>query len=314
MHYLASRFVEGETLADQLERDGPVPPQLVRIAAELGTGLDALHEAGLVHRDIKPSNVMLGADGAALTDFGLARGLADSVLTAPGRVVGTLDYLAPEVIRGQTAGPAADIYALGCLLYECVCGSPPFGSRPFAEAAAAHLTEEPDPCGIRDDLPLAFWDALRHGLAKDPADRPPTATRLRAHDPRLSEDELARRARRRAGRRSGRPARSAAPRLPRACGSWRRRSTQPPGRSRRRRSRSGFSVASATNRRTSRSGVVAPRSQRETVIGSTSTSGQLPLLPPPSRPEPHDPPAELGLCVMRHRQHYNRRSLIFTRP
>jgi eukaryotic-like serine/threonine-protein kinase len=120
---------------------------------------------------------MLGADGAALTDFGLARGLADSVLTAPGRVVGTLDYLAPEVIRGEPASPAADIYSLGCLLYECVCGSPPFGSRPFAEAAVAHLSEEPpDPCGLRTDLPLALWDALRHGLAKAPADRPPTAT------------------------------------------------------------------------------------------------------------------------------------------
>jgi serine/threonine-protein kinase len=178
LQYLASRFVDGETLADRLRRDGPLPrSELVRLAAELGTGLDTLHEAGLVHRDVKPSNVMLGADGAALTDFGLARGLADSVLTAPGRVVGTLDYLAPEVIRGETAGPAADIYALGCLLYECVCGRPPFGSKPFAEAAAAHLSEEPlDPCQTRDDLPPAFWDALRHGLAKDPADRPPTAT------------------------------------------------------------------------------------------------------------------------------------------
>lgn len=178
LHYLASRFVEGETLADRLERDGPLPlPDLARLAAELATGLDTLHEAGLVHRDVKPSNVMLGPDGAALTDFGLARGIADSVLTAPGRVVGTLDYLAPEVIRGQPAGPPADIYALGCLLYECVCSRPPFGSRPFAEAAVAHLSEEPlDPCGLRDDLPPAFWDALRFGLAKDPADRPPTAT------------------------------------------------------------------------------------------------------------------------------------------
>jgi len=177
-HYLASRFVDGETLAARLTRDGPLPSSdLVRLAAELATGLDALHEAGLVHRDIKPSNVMLGADGAALTDFGLARGVADSVLTTPGRVVGTLDYLAPEVIRGQPAGPAADIYALGCLVYECVCGTPPFGSRRFAEAAAAHLSEEPpDPCGTRVDLPTAFWQALRHGLAKDPDERPPTAT------------------------------------------------------------------------------------------------------------------------------------------
>lgn len=177
-HYLASRFVDGETLADRLERDGPLPlSDLTRLAAELGTGLDTLHEAGLVHRDVKPSNVMLGADGAALTDFGLARGLADSVLTAPGRVVGTLDYLAPEVIRGQPAGPAADIYALGCLLYEAACGTPPFGSRPFAEAAAGHLSEEPpDPCSLRNELPRPFWQALRHGLAKDPEDRPPTAT------------------------------------------------------------------------------------------------------------------------------------------
>jgi serine/threonine protein kinase len=178
LHYLASRFVEGETLADRLERDGPLPlSELTRLAAELGTALDTLHDAGLVHRDVKPSNVMLGPDGAALTDFGLARGIADSVLTAPGRVVGTLDYLAPEVIRGQPAGPPADIYALGCLLYECVCGSPPFGSRPFAEAAVAQLSEEPaDPCISRDDLPPMLWDALQHGLAKDSADRPPTAT------------------------------------------------------------------------------------------------------------------------------------------
>ena len=178
LHYLASRFVEGETLADRLERDGPLPlSDLTRLAAELGTALDALHDAGLVHRDVKPSNVMLGPEGAALTDFGLARGIADTVLTAPGRVVGTLDYLAPEVIRGQPAGPPADIYALGCLLYECVAGAPPFGARPFAEAAAAHLSEQPvDPTLARDDLPPTLWDALRHGLAKVPADRPSTAT------------------------------------------------------------------------------------------------------------------------------------------
>jgi serine/threonine protein kinase len=178
VHYLASRFVEGETLADRLEREGPLPlPDVVRLAAEVGTGLDTLHEAGLVHRDVKPSNVMLGAEGAALTDFGLARGLADSVLTAPGRVVGTLDYLAPEVIRGEPAGPPADIYAFGCLLYECVCGNPPFGTRPFADAAVAHLSEEPvNPFGAHSELPPALWDALRHGLAKNPADRPPTAT------------------------------------------------------------------------------------------------------------------------------------------
>jgi serine/threonine protein kinase len=177
-HYLATRFVEGETLADRLARTGPLPlAELVRITAELATGLDALHAHDLVHRDVKPSNVMLGSEGAALTDFGVARGLADTVLTAPGKVVGTLDYLAPEVIRGQPAGPASDLYALGCVLYECVCGTAPFAQRPFAEAALAHLSEDPpDPCVGRREVPGSVWLALRQALAKDPDERPPTAT------------------------------------------------------------------------------------------------------------------------------------------
>jgi serine/threonine protein kinase len=176
--YLASRYVPGESLAERLERTGPLPvDDVVRLAGEVGTALDTLHASELVHRDVKPSNVMLAESGAELTDFGVARGTADSVLTAPGRVVGTVDYLAPEVIRGSPAEPPADVYALGCLLYECVAGAPPFGSRPFAEAALAHISEEPpDPSVARRDLPRAFWSALRHGLAKDPADRPPTAT------------------------------------------------------------------------------------------------------------------------------------------
>ena len=176
--YLASRYVAGESLAERLDREGPLPvDDVVRLAGEVGTALDTLHASELVHRDVKPSNVMLAESGAELTDFGVARGTADTVLTAPGRVVGTLDYLAPEVIRGQPAEPPADVYALGCLLYECVAGEPPFGSRPFAEAAVAHLSEEPsDPSPTRSDLPRQFWTALRHGLAKNPADRPPTAT------------------------------------------------------------------------------------------------------------------------------------------
>ena len=174
--YLASRFVPGESLAERLERDGPLPVEtVVQIAGEVGTALDTLHASDLVHRDVKPSNVMLAERGAELTDFGVARATADSVLTAPGRVVGTVDYLAPEVIRGETAQPPADVYALGCLLYECLTGAPPFGSRPFAEAAVAHVSEEP-PDPSRRDLPRQLWTALRHGLAKDPADRPPTAT------------------------------------------------------------------------------------------------------------------------------------------
>jgi serine/threonine protein kinase len=176
--YLASRYVPGESLAERLAREGPLPVEdVVRLAGEVGTALDTLHASELVHRDVKPANVMLAETGAELTDFGVARGTADSVLTTPGRVVGTVDYLAPEVIRGEPAEPSADVYSLGCLLYECVTGAPPFGSKPFAEAAVAHISEEPpDPSVTRRDLPRQFWTALRHALAKDPSDRPPTAT------------------------------------------------------------------------------------------------------------------------------------------
>jgi serine/threonine protein kinase len=116
------------------------------------------------------------AGGAALTDFGLARGHAYTVLTRPGQVLGTLDYIAPEVIQGQEATTASDIYALGCLVYECVTGAAPFSDRSVFEVAVAHLEEEPpDPRERRDALGEGFVWALLRALDKDPAQRPPTA-------------------------------------------------------------------------------------------------------------------------------------------
>lgn len=175
--YLAVAFVDGRTLEERLE-DGPMPLQeILRLAAGVGAGLDALHEHGLVHRDIKPSNIMLNQEGSALlTDFGLAKGPAYTVLTRPGQLVGTLDYLAPELIKGQEASPASDLYALGCVVYECVAGQPPFGGKGVLEIGMAHLDQEPpDPVESRPDLPSGLTWALRQALAKDPSDRPPTA-------------------------------------------------------------------------------------------------------------------------------------------
>jgi serine/threonine-protein kinase len=176
--YIASRYVVGRTLAQLLEADGPLALSLMlRTISEVATALDTLHREGLVHRDVKPANIMIDASGISyLTDFGLARGLAATVLTKPGRVVGTVDYLAPEVIRGEQAGPAADIYALGSVTYECIAGRPPFGGMSIAEAALASIQEKPaDPCLDRDDLPKALSFAVLQALAKSPADRPPTA-------------------------------------------------------------------------------------------------------------------------------------------
>ena len=177
--YIASRYVRGGSLAERIADSGPLTlEELLRLATELSRALDALHVRGLVHRDIKPANVMIDERGAArLTDFGLARGEADTVLTRTGFVVGTADYLAPEVIRADRASPSSDIYSFGCLLYECLVGWPPFAGRTFAETLVAHVGQEPqDPKVFRDDLPDAIGWAILRALAKDPGSRPKTAT------------------------------------------------------------------------------------------------------------------------------------------
>jgi serine/threonine-protein kinase len=177
--YLAVSYVAGGSLDDRLQRERLLPREdLLSLAADVAAGLDALHREGLVHRDVKPSNIMLEEDRtAALTDFGLAKGPAYTVLTKPGQVMGTLDYLAPELIRGEEASAASDLYAFGCVVYECIAGSPPFGGKSMFEVGAAHLQEEPPaPTSGRDDYPADVSWAVVQALAKDPAARPPTAT------------------------------------------------------------------------------------------------------------------------------------------
>jgi serine/threonine protein kinase len=176
--YLAVDYVDGRSLAERLAADGPLPvPDLVRLATEVGGGLDALHRRGIAHRDVKPGNILLAADGTAvLGDFGLAKNRAWTVLTRPGQVLGTLAYLAPELIRGEPAGPMSDLYALGCVLFECLAGAPPFADRGVLRVGMAHLEEEPgDPAAGRSDVPPALSWTVRQALAKDP-DRRPTST------------------------------------------------------------------------------------------------------------------------------------------
>ena len=177
--YLAVAFVDGPTLEERLQAECPLPvPNLVHVIAQVAAGLDALHHAGIVHRDVKPSNVMLDAAGdAALTDFGLAKGRAYTVLTSPGQVLGTLDYLAPEIVRGDEATPASDVYALGAVAFECAAGRAPFADRSLLEITRALLSEEPpDPCAERSDAPEGLGWAILQALAKEPERRPPTAT------------------------------------------------------------------------------------------------------------------------------------------
>ncbi len=179
--FLVMPLYPGGSLAGRLRAEGRLGATVtVRLAAELARGLDALHERGIVHRDVKPSNVLFAADGAAaLSDFGLARATDSTRLTLDGQLLGTPHYLAPELIEGFEATPASDLYALGCVLYECVVGEPPFAAHRLAELGFAHLVEPaPDPRERRVDLAPDFALALLTALEKDPAARPTSATAL----------------------------------------------------------------------------------------------------------------------------------------
>jgi serine/threonine protein kinase len=181
IEFLAMPYYPGGSLALRLRLLGPLSvEETVDLAAQLGRGLDALHTRGVLHRDVKPSNVLLDGEGtAALADFGLARASDSTRLTAEGQLLGTPHYLAPELIEGRDATRQSDIYALGCVLYECLAGEPPFAGRGAAEIGFAHLTEQPpDPRTRRAELPEGLAHAVLNALEKDPAARPTTATAL----------------------------------------------------------------------------------------------------------------------------------------
>ena len=141
--YLAMRFVDGDDLRTLVDRDGPLAPErAAHIAAQIGAALDAAHARRLMHRDVKPANVLVGeGDHAYLTDFGVVKALDEtSGQTRTGDVVGTLDYIAPERIKGEADGPPSDLYALGCLLFYTLTGRVPFPlERVRAQALGAPL-------------------------------------------------------------------------------------------------------------------------------------------------------------------------------
>ena len=177
--YMVQRFVDGESLEQRLNRQSPLDrPTAVRICGDAAGGLEALWAAGMVHRDIKPGNIMIDTGGTAyITDFGLAKDTQGSVLTLPGQALGSMDYMAPEQIRGEPVTAASDVYALACVMYESLCGRTPFSHAQGMRILWAHLQDEPpDPRQFRPDLSAAFCDAMLRGLEKEPEKRPAKAT------------------------------------------------------------------------------------------------------------------------------------------
>ena len=185
--YLAMRLVEGESLAQVLEREGSLEPaRALTIVTQVAEALEAAHQAGLVHRDVKPANVLLARAGARehvyLCDFGVARRFQGATaLTKTGGFVGSITYAAPEQITGAPIDARTDTYALGCLLYECLTGEPPFPKEHEAAVLWAHLNEPPPlPSETRPELGDAFDGIVERALAKDPGERFQTAAELAA--------------------------------------------------------------------------------------------------------------------------------------
>ena len=166
--YLAMRYVEGDDLKTLLERDRTLTAErTVAILGQVADALDAAHRRGLVHRDVKPANILVDEDGHAyLTDFGITK-QAGAASTQTGEMVGTLDYLAPEQIRGEPVDGRTDSYALGCVLFECLAGAPPFRRETHAETLWAHLHDEPPPLGGH----VALDPVLGRALAKERDER-----------------------------------------------------------------------------------------------------------------------------------------------
>ncbi len=172
---LVTELVEGSTLAG-LSREGALSDrEIAEIGADLCEALDHAHSRGVVHRDIKPQNVLVAPEGefrAKLMDFGIARLADGAALTAPGDVVGTLAYMAPEQAEGQTAGPEADVYSLALTLYECWGGENP-NRRATPAATARAIGARPRPLRrLRPDLPRELTDTIDAALAPRPSRRP----------------------------------------------------------------------------------------------------------------------------------------------
>ena len=183
--YLAMEWLEGEDLGQRLRRQPLTLEEVMVLLRNVATALAAAHEATIFHRDLKPSNLFLrdgSVDGVALIDFGLARrAFSGGNLTQTGMVVGTPEYMAPEQARGdRQIGPSADIFSLGCVVFECLTGQPPFVHEHIAAVLAKILFEEPPPLSrARPDLPADLGNLVARMLAKKPEARIANAIELK---------------------------------------------------------------------------------------------------------------------------------------
>ena len=179
--FIVMEHVESETLSDLLRRRQRLEPaEAVTLALQVCAGLETAHDAGLVHRDIKPQNLLLTATGTLkIADFGIARSLDGTRLTEAGTVLGTAAYIAPEQAAGETVTAAADVYALGAVLYELLTGRPPYVAESLTELFLKQRHGSITPVReLAPDVPAALEDTVMRALARDPRYRPESAAAL----------------------------------------------------------------------------------------------------------------------------------------
>jgi eukaryotic-like serine/threonine-protein kinase len=179
--YIVMEYVNGRSLADELDLDGPLDPaRVVDLGVQVSAGLEHAHATGLVHRDIKPGNLLLGEGGTVkIADFGIARAAETTRLTQMGSILGTAAYLSPEQALGEEVTASADIYSFGCVLYECLTGRPPYVFETLAELAVKQREEAIRPVReLRPEIPEALEAVVMQSLARNPEYRPPSAAVL----------------------------------------------------------------------------------------------------------------------------------------
>ena len=180
--YLVMECLPGTSLVDELAWGTLEPRRARRVGLDVLGALDAAHRLGVVHRDVKPGNILLSAalDGPVkVSDFGIAKSTDEHSITDSGALVGTPAYLAPERVAGEPAGPASDLYSLGVVLYEGLAGRRPYeGETSLALALAIHMGDGPDLLELRPDLDPALVSIVDKALARDPADRWPSAAAM----------------------------------------------------------------------------------------------------------------------------------------